>query len=248
MAGAFPTLSFGGTVQYPLTLKVSCLTRIQKALNSETQRYVMRAPMAELVLTYTNLTDADRSSVESFHDSQKGAYDSTWTLDFDSKSLTAMRFSEDLLTWEENIPNRWTTRLKCSGLYPIPGSPPASLPALDSGAVTQMPWSKEREYDTSFTDMESGVRHATALRGGGLTNYPTGPELRWNLEFHKVAHDKAEEVIQFFVSKRGRFGSFSFTDPDSLVVYSGCYFGSDDLTVTYNGYGNTSLTAQVVKL
>ena len=246
MAGSFPTLS-GGTVQYPLRLKVSCLTRIQRGANAAEQRYAVQLPFATIDAKYTNLTPTDQASIQGFHDSQKGAFDSTWTLTFDSKTFTAMRFMADELKWVESIPNRWTTQLQMAGFYPAISSPPSTFPALPSGAVTQLPWTKRRTYETSLTDLEVGVRHATALRDGGLTNFPTAPELAWDISLNAIRPADAENHIKFFISKHGRLGSFSFTDPDTAVTYTGCRYDADDLTVQYDGYNRCSLTVTVIK-
>jgi hypothetical protein len=247
MAGSFPTLSGGTTVMYPLRIKVSCLTRIQRGTNAAEQRYAVAAPFATFDATYTNLSAADQASVQGFHDSQKGAFDSTWDLTFDGKTFTAMRFTSDELKWTETIPNRWTTQLGFAGFYPAISSPPSTFPALPSGAVTQLPWSKRRTYETSFTDLEVGVRHATAARDGGLTNFPTAPELRWDITLRAIRPADAENHIKFFISQHGRFGSFSFTDPDTLVTSSGCRYDSDDLTVSYDGYNRCSISLTIIK-
>ncbi len=232
---------------YPLRVTYSCLTRVQKATNTAEQRWVVRKPMVQMDATYTNLNTADYNSVQNFFESQKGQFDSTWTLDFAGKALTGMRFLSDELRWDERIPNRWTTRLIMAGFYPDPADPPVSLPPLPSGAVTQLPWNKRRTFQTGMNDLESGIRRAIAYRGGGLTNFPSYPELSWELSFSACTYDFAEQFIAYFLSKNGRFGGFTFTDPDSSLPYSDCHFASDDLDVQYVGFNRCSFSAVIVK-
>lgn len=247
MAGAFPTLSGGTTIMYPFAVKYSCLTSVHRGMNATEQRFVTRAPMVEIEATYTNLTAADQSTIQTFHDSQKGAYDSTWTLAFGGRTYTGMRFLADELEWDETLPNRWSTRLRMAGFHPALVSPPSTLPVLPSGSATQRPWTKRRTYDTNMIDTPAGGRYALAFRGGGLTNFPTGPALAWSLEWRRTTATAADNMAMFFVSKHGRYGSFDFTDPDTTTTHTGCRFGADELTVQYVGYNACSLTAVVEK-
>jgi hypothetical protein len=247
MAGSFPTLSFGTTVRYPLTLKVSCLTRVLKAANATEQRFAVRPAMVELDAVYSNLTAADQSSIDTFFNSQKGAFDSTWDITFDGKTFTDMRFLEDEIQWEEVRPNLWNTRLRSAGFHPAVSSPPSTLPALSTGAVTQLPWSKVRSFETAYTDMESGTRHATALRGGGLANFPTGAQRKWNVKWPAATAAEAEYLMKFFISVNGRMTGFSFTDPDTSVTYTGCRFDSDDLEVQYQEPAHCQVAFTIVK-
>jgi hypothetical protein len=134
-----------------------------------------------------------------------------------------------------------------AGLYPAITGAPVTFPALPSGAVTCLPWSKRRTFETSFTDLEVGVRRATALRGGGLTNFPAVPELAWDIQLKSIRPATAEDHIKFFITTHGRLGTFSFTDPDTSVTYTGCRYDSDDLTVSYDGYNRCSISLTIVK-
>lgn len=248
MAGSFPTLSFGATAMYPLTLRVSCITRVLKAANSTEQRFAVRPAMATLEVSLVNASATDKASVDSFFDTQKGAFDSSWDITVDGKTYTSARFMDDELSWEESKPTRWTTRLTIRAFYPAVVSPPSTLPSLSTGAVTQLPWSKSRQYETNFEDMESGPRHAVAMRAGGLTNFPTDPQRTWSVKWPAATETEVENLIQFFVGKHGRLGSFSFTDPDTSVTYTGCRFDSDDLEVQYLEPQRCSAAFAVTKL
>lgn len=232
---------------YPTRVRYSCLTRIHAAQSAAEQRYVVRAPMVEVDAAYRNLTAADQGTIDTFFDSQKGAYDATWTLDFNGRTHTAMRFLEDEIRWEETLPNRWSTRLQSRGVHPALISPPSSLPALPSGAVTQRPWSKRRKYETSMADMESGSRHSLSLRGGGLTGFSTLAARAWDIQMPSIPSATAILIADYFMSVSGRFGLFTFTDPDTAIAYTDCRFGSDDLEVRYNGYNNCGLSFVIEK-
>lgn len=229
----------------PLRMTYSCATGVDRWSNAVEQRYVTRAPMVTIEATYTNLTQADVDLVDGFFASQKGMFDSTWTIAFDSRTFTSMRFDSDRLAWEETLPNRWTTRISMTGFAPLPSSPPSSVPTLTSGAVTQRPWTRRREFDTNVQDVPSGRRFATALRGGGLTNFRTEALRGWDLQFRAIRQSDLDLLVAFWLSKRGRFAEFDFQDPDTFVTYSNCRFAADTLDVGYNGYNNCSTSFQI---
>lgn len=96
--------------------------------------------------------------------------------------------------------------------------------------------------------MESGPRHAVALRAGGLTNFPSGAQRSWELRWPSATEDEVADLIAFFVSQNGRLGSFSFTDPDTSITYTGCRFDSDDLDVQYLEPQRCSVAFSITKL
>ena len=247
MAGSFPTLSAGGSVFYPLTMRVSTLTRVHESPSGARQRHVVRPAMVEFALTLPRLTAADVALVDAFFDSQKGAFDATWTLTFNSRTFTGMRFAADEIRWTEEIPGRYSTTLNATGWYVLP-APVTTLPTMPSGAVTRLGWSKARKFETSFTDMESGARHALAIRGGGFATLPATPARAWRLEFRAVSEAKAFEVADRFVTAGGRYSGFTFTDPDSLIAYADTHFANDVLEVNFRGYGNAAVSVELEKV
>lgn len=232
---------------YPLTMRVSTLTRVHESPSGARQRFAARNPMVEFQLTFPRVLAADVALVDTFFNSQKGAFDSTWTLALNGRTFTAMRFAGDEIRWAEDLPGRYSATLSASGLYTLPATVSA-LPALASGAVTRLGWSKARKFETSFTDMECGVRHALALRGGGFTNYPATPARSWRLEYRGVTEAKAFEVADRFATTNGRLTGFSFTDPDDATVYSDVHFAGDVLEVVFRGYSNANLTVELEKV
>jgi hypothetical protein len=230
---------------YPLKYTVSCITRLNRAMNASEQAWAVRPAMVNLGLQYTNLTATDQTAVQNFFDSQKGQYDSSWTLAFDGKTYTGMRFMSDELRWEETLPNRWTCKLQANGFYPAwTYDPDLGFPVNLFGYRTG---NKRRTYDTNFVDMESGSRQALAFRGGGLTNFPTGPMLGWELIWPQLLPSDASDLIKWFVQCNGRIGLFDYTDPATGTTYHSCRFGSDELTVNYLGYNRCSSSCVIEK-
>lgn len=243
MAGTFPTLSCGHSLRYPFRVRYSCLTRVQYGVNRQSQRHVVRAPMAEFTATYRNLTVADRDAIQTFFDAQKGAFDSSWSLPWLAHTYTSMRFLEDAIRWEETRFNRWTTTLSMRGFVPASAmsSPPATLPPLPSGAMTQG-WAKATRYVTNLNDLESGTRYALALRVGGLSGFPASPERVLEVQLRAVTPATMDSFVRFFLATlRGRLNFTLLTDPDTAVGYF-CYAASDDFEVSFDGFNRCAAT------
>src|SRR5206468_1185224 len=105
------------------------------------------------------------------------------------------------------------------------------FPTLSSGLVAQRPYTQIRRFYTLRNDNPSGKRYAYALYGGGLSGFPTGALLSWNLTYPALSDADLSTLETFFRGNSGRYGSFNFTDPDSGALAANCRFGSDVLEI-----------------
>ena len=109
---SFPTIRSGSTrVLYPLTRTASYLTRTLQFNNDKEQRWVVRPVLAKFALEYNEINATDLSTLKTFFDSCKGAYDSTWDITVGGVLYSYMVFEEDDWTATESKPNLWTVRL-----------------------------------------------------------------------------------------------------------------------------------------
>jgi hypothetical protein len=109
----YPNLSTGKIARYPLVRTVSYRTRVLTFLNGAQQRWSVRKPLlSPLILTYTNIKRADRTTLENFFKSMKGAFDHTFTLTLDGTAYLNCYFDQDEMVWTEQKPNRWSTTVK----------------------------------------------------------------------------------------------------------------------------------------
>lgn len=239
MAGAW---SF--PLQYPLSLKMSAKTISADFPSGGRQAFAARPCMAEVSYPL-RLSASARAAVDAFFTAQKGAFDSSWTMNLAGRSLSAMRFDSDEWRWVEELPGRYSADFKASGFYE-PSTSPTELPLTPGGAVTRLGWGATRSYNTSRVDMDSGKRWALALRGGGLSGTPTGPLRSWSIEYRAVPEATAFSVCDLFALKRGPLESFDWVDPDGVARV--VRFEGDDLSVNFAGFGSSSVSVGLVEV
>ena len=103
----------------------------------------------------------------------------------------------------------------------------ASFPKLKTGVVAQYPVVRESGFSTVvkryLDNSEQRFRVARALRR------------RWVVALSKLNESEAAELMNFFVERQGRFGTFDFEDPWTGQAVSGCRFEKDRLPLSSDG-------------
>jgi hypothetical protein len=98
---------------------------------------------------------------------------------------------------------------------------PDSFPQLSTGAITQYPSSRTVALDAEILKFVNGSEQRWPAGGNGRR--------RWELKLSNVSEAELCAIEEFFVSRQGRFGRFSFTDPFDGTVYPDCSFEADSL-------------------
>jgi hypothetical protein len=114
----------------------------------------------------------------------------------------------------------------------------ANFPTLKTGAIAQYPADRTPQYSTQAYRFLDG----TEQRFPGFT----GVLQEWTIKLDLLDEGELENLREFFLSQEGRAGSFSFTDPWSSAVYPNCSFGSDTLSLQFQGpqNGGTQVTVK----
>lgn len=232
---------------YPFVIKYSCPSEVTQARNGAQQRNIVRACTVEFDAAFTGIPLADATAINAFFNSQKGRKDTTWNINHNGSSYANCGFLHDAIEWQESAHHHWSARLAWRATPPALSSPPSSLPALASGAITQYGWKRGSSFDTQYGEAADGTRYTLAMRGGGLTGFSSLPVASWVLNFKSVPEAAADRYVSFFRSKGGRYGTFDFMDPDTGTVTTGCHFAADVLEINYNGYNNSSFVLGVEK-
>ncbi len=100
---------------------------------------------------------------------------------------------------------------------------PGTFPALSSGAVAQYPLERQASYRTEtvrFLNQAEQVYQdvANAVR-------------RWTIKLELLNAREIAALRDLFEANRGRWGTFSFTDPYDSVLYSNCAFADDQFPI-----------------
>jgi hypothetical protein len=111
----------------------------------------------------------------------------------------------------------------------------AAFPTLKTGAVVQYPATKAVRYASSVIRFIDGSDQR-------YRDY-AAPLEKWEIRLDLLDQSELYTLEQFFNTQEGRFGTFSFTDPWTQVLYSSCSIDQDSLKyeLTEEARGNTSV-------
>jgi hypothetical protein len=92
--------------------------------------------------------------------------------------------------------------------------------------IVQRPFTRVLRFFTSKIDLENGLRYAYPLR--------TVPIASWQISYSALNDTEIATLGSFFLAN-GRYGTFTFTDPEDASVHPSCRFGMDDLVIRHLG-------------
>jgi hypothetical protein len=110
----------------------------------------------------------------------------------------------------------------------------SSFPLLSTDAVAQYPSSRLLEFSTGVLRFVDGAEQR-------YRNFHQ-PTRRWVLRLHKAGIEELQAIEDFFVSRQGQTGSFSFTDPWDGVTYPDCSFDGDEVSMRLEDEGHSAST------
>lgn len=190
-------------------------------------------------LPYSGLTLAQRDTLLTAFDTAKGQYASDITLTFGGVAFTGLAFDADELSasedeegWSLTVKLRKSVRVADQGVL-------GAFPTLEGGHVAQLPFTHTRSYGSVVVKTEGGrysySRHAY-------------PNISWLVGGTCLTAADATAIWNHFLLARGRWATFTFRDPDDLTEYGSCRYAADELTLTYRGPGEHSITPVIQSL
>lgn len=114
----------------------------------------------------------------------------------------------------------------------------SAFPTLASGAKVQKPYRVDSSFLHVTNDMKCGVRFSYSRR--------VNPLRKFTLTYPSITDADLATLEAFFVSMRGRYGVFDYTDLDG-TTYSNCRFDQDSLEVNYSGPNQSSVVLAIVQ-
>lgn len=125
-------------------------------------------------------------------------------------------------------------------------APGSSYPDIATGLKAQRPYTRIQRYAVLRNDNVYGPRYSWSWIDAGLTGFPAGALHGWQLDYAVLSDAQLAILENFFMGNWGRFGSFSFTDPDNGVTYSDVRFDSDSLEIHHEQSGVSSVSVRLV--
>lgn len=253
MAGSLPTVRGGASCCTPVTRRVEFLTDVAIANNATEQRMKQRPPLTRFILPYTGMRGTEFTAFKNFFNSQKGAFDATWSFTHDGTTYNKMVFEDSVFSFKEDpgTPTYYSFTLKARQTQnsgQTAGSPNGAFPALANGARTQLPYTQMRRFAVMLNANQAcGVQYSWVWFGGGLTGFPSAALHGWELSYATLSNADAATIETHFRNQWGRWGGFSFTDPDDSTAYSNCRYDSDTLEIVNNGPNLNAITLRILE-
>ncbi len=113
----------------------------------------------------------------------------------------------------------------------------STFPRLKTGAVAQYPASKVITYATELFRFLDGTEQRYRAYGR--------PVQSWVIQLDLLDDTELSQILEFFNSAQGRFGTFSFVDPWDGTTHTNCSFDSDEIDASLSGEARAKLSIVV---
>ncbi len=253
MAGSLPNVRVSAQALYPVTRRVEFLTDVAIATDFTEQRAKLRPPLTRFVFPYSRISATDMASIRNFLESQKGPFDTTWSVTLGTTTYNGLTLEDDTFEVLEQAQTKTTYgfTLRCRQTQnpgQTAGSAGGSFPALSAGVNCQLPYTQIRRYAVLRNDNPtSGTRYSWTWFGGGLSGFPGGSLHGWVLQFPVLSDADLATLETFYRNQWGRWSTFMFQDPESHTSFSKCRFDDDALEIVHQQPNVSSLTLKILE-
>ena len=250
MAGSLPTVRGGVQALCPVTRRVEFLTDVAIALNATEDRRKKRPPLTRFILPYTRVSATETAAFKAFFESQKGTFDSTWSFTLGASTFTNLTFEDDTFTAREEAatPGTYGFTLRARqtpNAGQTAGAAGAAFPTLANGARAMLPYTQIRRFAVLLNTNPHGPQYAYTWYSGGLSGFPTGSLHGWELSYPVLSDADLASIEAHFRNQFGKWGLWSFQDPDDATVYTKCRYDIDGLEIVNVGPNQNSLTLRI---
>jgi len=245
MAGTYPNLADGKPVRAGYTHSLVIRSDVKQFRSGKEQRYAISGLLNLFKFPYSNLKWTEVVSLRDFVITQKGAFDSSWSITLrdpftlSDRSYANMGLDSDTFEYTETQNGRYSVSLSASQTVgeAVTVNPQAAYPALSTGAKVQLPNKVGLNYSTLRNDLDCGKR---------IAYYSWSSPLRvMNLEYADITDAEVQTIVTHYQKAGGPVNPFSFTDPDSAAVYAVCRFSPDPISITRISKNSNRLTVGV---
>ncbi len=253
MAGTLPLVRVSAQALYPVTRRVEFLTDVATAVNYTEQRSKTRPPLTRFVFPYAKVSAADLTSIRNFLESQKGPFDTTWSVTLGATTYSHLMSEDDSFSAVEADGSQtaysFTLRARqTQNAGYTCGSPGAAFPTLANGLRTQLPYTQIRQYAvTRNINPRSGTAYTWTWFGGGLTGFPTGSLHGWVLSYPVLSDADLATLETHFRNQWGMWSSFTFRDPETSTDYTKSRYADDAFEVVHQSPNINSVTLRVME-
>lgn len=112
------------------------------------------------------------------------------------------------------------------------------FPQIDGAVSTQLPYKTAKSFSSRFKEMKFSRPYSVATRGSGVTGYPAGPLSLFSVSFSAITNAEIATLASFFDEMKGRFGTFTFLDPEGNMVHDSENFSAATWSRTSTAVGS----------
>lgn len=254
MPTPLPVVRGPSTALYPFTQTYSCLTGISDSQAAKATRWPRDYPLVRFEFPYNPVTQAQKNTLKGAFSSAKGQF----TGGSGSAGLTAatditytdLSFDDDEFAAVEQVSTQYGVRWRLSQTLPqnlAPGASGGAYPLLAIGAMSLLPYTQKKRFQTVVSKVEGGPKYTYAEFGGGLTGYPTGGLMAWEVDEGALINSDVNTKVAHFLANWGNCYPFSFTDEDA-VTYTNVYYASPELTIERLSFNQSSIKTLLVQM
>jgi hypothetical protein len=214
-----------GSIQgtYPLRMTISFMTGLGQFQNGAQQRWISRpGALIKATLNYGGMNLVQKNTVRAAVSSAQGKLSQSLSLSLPfAGGFTA--FSNFGIDNDE-----WVATESSSMLYdgPLeltqsvsqslsPGTPGQPFPTLANGAISTLPYSQKKRYQTVGRRVPAGPSYNYAEFGSGLTGYPNDGLMAWTFDMQHVSDADVQTLVAHFVANFGKAYGFQYADESS---------------------------------
>jgi hypothetical protein len=228
---------------YPFTMTISFKTVIGRFQNGSEQRYVVQpSALFSFQLPYAILSQAQKNVIKNAVTGSLGQYGTDLTLTLGPDTYDNLSLDSDSFIGSENKSTYYDAPLSLTQTVTqnySPGQAGLRFPVLWNGAISTLPYSQKKNFQTIVTKTRPGIKYTSPEFGGGLSGYPTDGLMGWMLSYQRLRDAEFANLKSHFIANWGMAYLFPFVDEDgqSFTVR----YGSDDLSFTCSGPDETDV-------
>jgi hypothetical protein len=249
MPTALPIIRGSSTALYPFTQTYICLTGKSDGQSSMATRWVAGLPLVRFEFSYDLLKQADKNTLKAAFVSAKGQFATDLQATVGS-AFNALSFDEDEFQGLEQQSTQYGVKWSLTQTLPqnlSPGASGGAFPLLSTGALSQLPYSQKKRFQTIVSRMASGPKYTYSQFGGGLTGFPTDGLMGWEFTESGLTDAEVTTKTNHFLANWGSCFEFAFVDED-VVTYSHVHYASDQLVIQRASYNRSSIKTELVQL
>ena len=244
-----PIIRGTSTALYPFTQTFVCSTGISDGQAATPVRWVRAYPRVRFEFPYNPVNQTQKNSLKSAFGSAKGQFATNLSatpgteydyLSFDVDEFSAVEQRSTLYTVKWTVTQTLPQTLS-------PGTSGGAFPTLANGAISELPYTQKKRFQTIVSSVESGPKYTFAEFGGGLTGFPSDGLMGWEFSEPVVSDADVATKLAHFLANWGRAFGFTFTDEDG-TTYSNVFYASDEFTITRNTPNQSSVKTALVQM